>query len=156
MTLSCLAGTRASSCLSARPVGLLGREQTIGHAFHITSDEVLAWDAIYKGAAHALGVEPQLVHIPSGLIAACDPDALGSLVGDKATSVVFDNSAIIRFVPDFVCATPWGQGARKSIAWFEADKKRQTIEAEANAGEDRVLAGFARVAGIRSTRWCGQ
>lgn len=41
-------------------VGLLGREQTIGHAFHITSDEVLSWNQIYVELAHALGVEPKL------------------------------------------------------------------------------------------------
>jgi hypothetical protein len=38
-------------------------------------------------------------------IAACLPEYTGSLIGDKATSVVFDNSKIKRFVPDFVATT---------------------------------------------------
>ena len=125
-------------------VGLLGREQAIGHAFHITSDEVLTWDAIYREAGHAIGVEPQLVHVPSDLIATYDSGALGSLVGDKATSVVFDNTKIKRFVPDFVCTTPWGEGMRKSVAWFQADPKRRTIDSDSNALWDRILTGFAR------------
>ena len=40
-------------------VGLLGREQAIGHAFHITSDEVMTWDQWYRITAEAAGVEPQ-------------------------------------------------------------------------------------------------
>ena len=40
-------------------VGLLGREQAIGHAFHITSDEVMTWDQWYRITAEAAGAEPQ-------------------------------------------------------------------------------------------------
>ena len=58
-------------------VGLLGREQAAGHAFHITSDEVLTWDAIYTEAAHAAGVEPRIVHIASDWIAAQTPAVRG-------------------------------------------------------------------------------
>ena len=38
-------------------VGLLAREQAIGHAFHITSDEVMCWDQWYRLTAEASGVE---------------------------------------------------------------------------------------------------
>jgi nucleoside-diphosphate-sugar epimerase len=72
-------------------VGLLGHRQAIGHAFHITSDEVMTWDQFYKITAQAAGVEPQIVHIASDFMSACMPDELGSLTGDKAASVVFDN-----------------------------------------------------------------
>jgi len=34
-------------------VGLLGHQQAIGHAFHITSDEVLTWDQLYTAVAAA-------------------------------------------------------------------------------------------------------
>ena len=69
-------------------VGLLGREQAIGHAFHITSDEVMTWDQYYRITGEAAGAEPRLVHIASDFITACVPEALGTLIGDKATSVV--------------------------------------------------------------------
>ncbi len=39
-------------------VGLLGQQQAIGEAFHITSDEVLTWDQLFKTAGAAVGVEP--------------------------------------------------------------------------------------------------
>lgn len=125
-------------------VGLLGREQLAGHAFHITSDEVLSWNDIYLEAAHAAGVEPKLVHIPSDLIAAYDPGSHGSLIGDKANSGVFDNSKIKRVVPDFVCTVPWSEGVRRSIAWFEQDENRRAIDHEANALWDRIIAGYQK------------
>ena len=37
-------------------VGLLGHRQAIGHAFHITSDEVMTWDQFYRITAQAAGV----------------------------------------------------------------------------------------------------
>jgi nucleoside-diphosphate-sugar epimerase len=119
-------------------VGLLGRERAMGHAFHITSDEVLTWDAIYREAAHALGVEPRIVHIASDWIAARHPAFEGTLLGDKAHSAVFDNAKIKRFVPDFTCTVPWADGIRRSLAWFMADPSRRTID----EAHDRVLDGL--------------
>ena len=73
-------------------VGLLGNQKAAGEVFQITSDEVLTWDQIYREAFTALGITPKIVHIPTELIAAYWPEAVGSLIGDKANRVVFDNS----------------------------------------------------------------
>src|SRR6202023_304894 len=97
-------------------VGLLGHPQAIGHAFHITSDEVLTWDQLFRIVGAAVGVEPQLVHIPSDFIAACLPDKRGTLIGDKSVSVVFDNSKIKRFVPSYCATTTFAEGIRRSLA----------------------------------------
>jgi len=125
-------------------VGLLGNQRAIGHAFHITSDEVLTWNQIYEEAARAAGVEADIVHIPTDLLAAYLPDERGNLWGDKAWSVVLDNSKIKRFVPDFVCTTTWAQGVRRAIAWFEADEARQAIDEEANATWDKIIANYMK------------
>lgn len=125
-------------------LGLLGRSEALGQAYHITSDEVLTWEQIYRIAAQALGVEPKIVHVPSELIAAYDPGAIGNLIGDKMHSVVFDNTKIKRLVPEFVCEVPWAEGVRRSIAWFDADSSRQTIDAEMNRTWDTILAAYAR------------
>jgi nucleoside-diphosphate-sugar epimerase len=119
--------------------GLLGNPQTIGHAFHITTDEVHTWDQIHQTIGAALGVEPKLVHIASETIVKHRPDELGSLIGDKSNSVVFDNTKIKRFVPDYVASVPLLEGMRRSIAWFKADAKRQTIDAEANQWMDALI-----------------
>jgi nucleoside-diphosphate-sugar epimerase len=125
-------------------VGLLGLEQAIGHAFHITSDEVMCWDQFYRITGQAAGVEPQLVHMPSDFIGACLPDALGGLSGDKSVSVVFDNSKIKRFVPGYCATVPFGQGIRRTLAWFDADPARRQIDEEANRQWDRLIEAWER------------
>jgi nucleoside-diphosphate-sugar epimerase len=123
-------------------VGLLGREQAIGHAFHITSDEVMCWDQWYRITAEAAGVEPNLVHIPSDFLADCIPELRGSLIGDKAASVVFDNTKIKRFVPDYCATTPYTRGVRRTIAWFDADPARRQIDEAANTQWDRLIGAY--------------
>jgi nucleoside-diphosphate-sugar epimerase len=125
-------------------VGLLGRQDTIGEAFQITSDEVLTWNQIFHQTGQALGVELQIVHVPSDLIATYNPAMVGDLIGDKSNSVVFDNSKIKRFVKDFVCDVPWAEGVRRALAWFEADPSRQTIDAAMNQTWDRIIAAYEK------------
>jgi nucleoside-diphosphate-sugar epimerase len=125
-------------------VGLLGLEPAIGHAFHITSDEVMSWDQYYRITAEAAGVEPKLIHIPSDFIAACLPSTLGGLLGDKAVSAVFDNTKIKRFVPGYCATTPFGQGIRKTLAWFDADPARRQVDAEANATWDKLIEAYEK------------
>lgn len=125
-------------------VGLLGHEQAIGHAFHITSDEVLTWDQLFRIVGNAVRVEPQLVHIPSDFIAACWPDKRGTLTGDKAVSVVFDNSKIKQFVPGYCATTSFAEGVRRSLAWFNADPSRKQIDQQANAIWDKLISGYEK------------
>ena len=125
-------------------VGLLGNDKAIGEVFQITSDEVLSWDQIHLEAYHALDLEPNLIHIPSDLIAVYDPDSLGSLVGDKANSVVFDNSKVKRFVPDYSCDVNWAEGVRRSLSWFDAHPEFQTIDHEMNMVWDRIISSYQR------------
>jgi len=123
-------------------VGLLGNEQAIGQAFHITSDEVMTWDQYYRIVAHAAGVEPKLVHIASDFMTTCEPELTGSLIGDKAVSVVFDNSKIRRFVPGFCATTRFEQGIRQSLAWFDADPARKQIDQQANVLWDKLIRSY--------------
>lgn len=125
-------------------LGLLGRRDAIGEAFQITSDEVLSWNQAYQEVGRALGAELNVAHISSDLIAAYDEHALGSLIGDKVNSVVFDNSKIKRFVPDFDCKVSWAEGVRRSLTWFEADPSRQTIDEDANQLWDRIIAAYEK------------
>jgi len=128
-------------------VGLLGHAQAIGNAFHITSDEVMCWNQFYRLTAEAAGAEARLLHIPSEFMGACYPDKLGSLVGDKSVSVVFDNSKIKQFVPGYCATVPFREGVRRTIAWFDADPARQVIDDEANARWDKLIAAWERVTG---------
>jgi nucleoside-diphosphate-sugar epimerase len=121
-------------------VGLLGNNHAIGDAFHITSDELLTWNQIYELVARAAGVEAQIIHVPSDLIAAYDADWGAGLLGDKAHSMVFDNSKIKRVVPDFVASTPFAHGAEEIMAWYDADPARQVVSTEMDQLMDRIIA----------------
>jgi len=124
-------------------VGLLGNPHAIGEAFHITSDEWLSWNQIYEIIARAAGIEPHLVHVPSDLIAAHDPVWGASLLGDKAHSMIFDNSKIRRLVTDFNPVIPFWQGAREIIAWYDADPSRQVVNPSLDALQDKLIAVLA-------------
>jgi len=123
-------------------LGLLGNQQTLGHAFHITSDEVLTWNQIYQTIAEALGVEANIVHIASDFIAKVAPQMAGSLLGDKAWSAVFDNSKIKMFVPGYQAAIPFREGIRRTLAWFDADESRQRVDEAVNEEMDRILKAY--------------
>jgi nucleoside-diphosphate-sugar epimerase len=133
-----------NSDFAAGLVGLLGRREAIGEAFTIVSDEVLTWDEIYRQTAAAAGVEPRLVHIASDFIAACMPEMTGTLLGDKAVSAVFDTTKIKRLVPDFRAVTPYAEGIRRTVAWFDADSSRQVVDTEMDARWDRLIAVYER------------
>jgi nucleoside-diphosphate-sugar epimerase len=127
-------------------VGLLGNHRAIGDAIHITSDETLTWNQIFTILAHAVGVtEPRLVHVPSACIAAFDAEWGASLLGDKAHSVIFDNSKIKRLVPDFVASIPFSRGAEEIMAWFDADPARQVVDDDANRLLDRIIAAYQAI-----------
>ncbi len=121
-------------------VGLLGNSNAIGQAYHITSDEWLTWNQIFDLVATAAGTTAKKVHVPSDLIAAVGSDWGAGLLGDKAHSMIFDNTKIKRAVPEFVCTTPFSVGAREVMAWYDADKARQKVDPAADALMDQVIA----------------
>jgi nucleoside-diphosphate-sugar epimerase len=126
-------------------VGLMGNSRAIGDAFHITSDEWLNWNQIYTIFAHAAGVPtPQLVHIPSELINAYDANLGAGLLGDKAASMIFDNSKVKRLVPDFLCTTPLRRGAEEVLAWYDADPARQVVDERMDQLMDQMINAYRR------------
>ena len=121
-------------------VGLLGHPAAIGDSFHITSDEWLAWNDIFTIVGRAAGVEPELVHVPSEQIAAVDPKWGAGLLGDKAHSMVFDNSKVRRLVPDYTAVVGFHQGAREILDWYDADPARQRVDPDMDKTMDRLVA----------------
>ena len=122
-------------------VPLLGEPAVVGEAVHITGDELLTWDGIHRRLAAAAGVaDPQLVHVPSEVIARDDPDGGAGLLGDKAHSVVFDNTKLKRLVPGFAATTSYAQGARESVAHHDAHPELRVLDPEVDARQDRLVA----------------
>ncbi len=122
--------------------GLLGNPQAIGDSFHITSDEVLSWNQIYTMVAAALGVQPRLVHVPSHMIARELPQFGPGLLGDKAHSMVFDNSKVKAVVPGFCAKISFAQGAREIAEWNAGQPADFGVDQEVSAAFDALAERF--------------
>jgi nucleoside-diphosphate-sugar epimerase len=121
----------AASDFAIGLAGLLGHQEALGQAFHLTGDEVLTWNSIYLEIASALGVNPpEVVRIPTDFICQVAPRFTGTLKGDKAHPGVFDNSRIKRLVPAFATRKPFSVGVRESIDWLRAHPQHQNLSAD--------------------------
>ena len=112
--------------------GLMGNRHAIGEAFQITGDETLTWNQIYATIADALGVKLNAYHVSSEFLAAVgEPfgyDFEGSLIGDKAVSVVFDNSKLKRAVPDMRTTVRYDQGVRIALNYILSHPEECQVE----------------------------
>jgi hypothetical protein len=101
-----------------------------------------SWERIYPTIAEALGVDANIVHVPSDFIARVAPEKRGSLLGDKTWSVVFDNRKIKCFVPGFQAVIPFREGIRRTLAWFDADERRRRVDETINRQFERILKAY--------------
>ena len=121
-------------------IGLLGNPQAIGEVYQIMSDESLTWNQIYRSIASALGVEFKPCYVASEFLASVsDFDFTGSLIGDKANSVVFDNSKLKRVVPDYVATVRFDQGVKQTIDYLLAHPECQKSDPEFDRWCDAVV-----------------
>ncbi|MCM1219513.1 MAG: SDR family oxidoreductase [Lachnospiraceae bacterium] len=129
--------------------GLMGNRHAIGEAFQITGDETLTWNQIYATIADALGVELKAYHVSSDFLAAAGEkygfDFEGSLVGDKAVSVVFDNAKLKRAVPDMRTTVRFDQGVRAALDYVLSHPEEcQKEDPEFDGWCDRVIAALEK------------
>ena len=121
-------------------IGLMGNIHAIGEVFQITSDEVLTWNQIYTAIANALGVKLNAYYIPSNFLNAVSKyDFEGSLIGDKASSLVFDNTKLKRAVPDFIPLVRFDIGIKKTIEYVLAHRELQVEDKEFDEWCDKVI-----------------
>jgi nucleoside-diphosphate-sugar epimerase len=123
-------------------VGLLGNPHAIGEAVQITSDESLTWNQIFTYCAKAVGVTPKIVHIPSDRIAQYDPAWGAGLLGDKAYTVIFDNTKIKRLVPDYCATIPFARGVVEIMDWYMADESRRKVNPVLDQLCDRIISDY--------------
>lgn len=122
--------------------GLIGEPKAIGQAFHITSDESVSWNTIYQAIADALGVELKPYYVSSQVLAELgrDYDFTGSLIGDKANSVVFDNTKVKALVPDFKAEISAAEGIKMTVKNILAHPELQNDDPEFDSWCDRIIA----------------
>lgn len=126
--------------------GLMANPHAIGEAFHITSDESLTWDQIYKTIADALGKELKAYHVSSDFLSACGDkygfDFEGSLTGDKSVTVVFDNSKLKRAVPQMRTSVRFDQGVKMALDHVLSHPELQVPDPDFDEWCDRVISAL--------------
>ncbi|MFP3090911.1 SDR family oxidoreductase [Treponema sp. TIM-1] len=132
----------ANSDFARAFIGLMGNIHALGEAVQITSDETVTWNQVYQTIAAVLGVPLKAVHISSEFLALCgkEYDFTGSLLGDKANSVVFDNTKLKRLVPGFTAQISFSQGIHATIEYILAHPEYQQEDPEFDAWCDRLIA----------------
>lgn len=125
--------------------GLMGNLHAIGECYHITGDESLTWNQVYAAIGNALGVQPQITHIASDVLAGLCPAYHGSLLGDKSNSVLFDNTKIKRAVPAFNATIRFDQGVREAIAYIYAHEECQPADPEFDGWCDALVEQYESV-----------
>lgn len=123
-------------------VGLLGNTQTIGQAFHITSDEVKTWDQYLTAIGQAVGIKPKVIHMTSECISLFLPEFRAGLFGDTSNSYVVDNRKIKIFVPGYNATMSFELGIRQSIAYFRTHPELQTIDEVLDAKMDKMITAY--------------
>lgn len=124
-------------------VGLMGNIHAIGESVQITSDESLTWNQIYSAIANALSVELKAYYVSSDFLSKCSNyDFYGGLLGDKANSVVFDNSKIKRLVPDFVATKRFDTGIKETIDFVLSHEEYQVEDKEFDVWCDKVITAL--------------
>ena len=121
---------------------LMGNIHAIGEAVHITSDESVTWNQIYSVIAGVLNVKPKAVHVASEFLAECSKDLYdfgGGLIGDKANSVIFDNTKLKRLVPGFYAKVRMDEGIKMTVNNILTNKELQHDDPEFDEWCDRII-----------------
>jgi nucleoside-diphosphate-sugar epimerase len=124
-------------------VGLLGNPKSIGEAFHITSDELLTWNQMANMIGEAAGLKPDILHVPSEIIARFDAELGYSLLGDKSHSMIFDNSKIKKYVPAFKATIPFTEGVKQAVEWFDNNPDKQIIDTHLDRIFDSISSKYS-------------
>ena len=127
-------------------VRLLGNQRALGEDFHITGDRSWSWNEILDAVAAALGVtDYRFVHVPTDTLIRYDHDWEGPLLGDKAASVIFDNTKAKSVAGDFDCPIdPW---AGMKLVAEQFPPSADEFETEADALHDRIAAEQSALGG---------
>lgn len=131
----------ATSDFAVGLAGLVGCQKAIGQAYHITHDQPLTWNEIYRQTAEALGVAAPVIRcVPTDLICRHLPQLTGPLRGDKSNPTYFDNAKIKSVVTGFVCRKSFRQAIGESVEWHRMHPDRQTINPTTDALFDQIAA----------------
>lgn len=133
--------------------GLVCNAKAIGEAVQITGDESLTWNQIYGCIASAVGVPLKAVHMSSEFLTLAGKlpvsgtpvyDFEGTLIGDKANTVVFDNTKLKRLVNGFYSEIRFEDGVRETVRNILAHPELQTSDPDFDLWCDKLIEAQSR------------
>ena len=129
-------------------VGLMGNKCAYNDDFNITGREVLTWDEIHSTISSSLGVEYKPYYVSSSFLSECGDkygyDFKGTLLGDKANSLVFDTRKIERVVPEMRTTVLFHEGIRESIKYYEENVELQKDDEKFDLFCDRTIEALEK------------
>ncbi|MEM1211823.1 MAG: SDR family oxidoreductase [Planctomycetota bacterium] len=121
---------------------LLGNERTMREDFHITTHmQAYPWRRILLAVGAALGVEPKIVCVPTDELILRQPEWEGPLWGDKAWSVLFDNSKVQAVAGEVPCTFTVEEGQAAAAEYYKARRAAGGLHVDAEVDQmlDQVL-----------------
>ena len=121
----------------------IGNPKALGRAYNAAGDDARDWNQYHQGVAEALGAPPpQLVHIPTDLLARFAARRADITIANFQYSNLFDNSAA-REDLDFHPKVGWIDGVRRTVAWL--DERGMVKNSDDDPFDDRVIAAWERL-----------
>jgi nucleoside-diphosphate-sugar epimerase len=123
-------------------VAAAGNAQTIGKAYHTPGEEWMTWDMYHQAVAEAIGAPPpQLVHIPTDVLALAAPKHAAICVENFQFNNIFDTGAA-RTELAFQYTIPWREGVQRMVHWLDAHNQVEPWDADPY--EDRLIEAWRR------------
>ncbi|MBC7527064.1 MAG: NAD-dependent epimerase/dehydratase family protein [Chthonomonadaceae bacterium] len=124
-------------------IGAMGNPKSFGNAYNLTGEEALTWNTFAQGVAKAMNApDPQIVHIPTDLLAKIAPKRAGITISNFTFPSLFDTSAARRDL-GFAYTIPWVEGARRTINFLEA--KDRILNSDDDPFDDRLISAWNRL-----------
>lgn len=121
---------------------VLGNPKTYGEAYHLTSDLAYTWLEIHQMLEKALNIKVETIKIPTEEVIKHFTEMEGNLLGDKAHSLVFDNSKIKAVAPNYKSETGYEEIIIKTVKWYEEHQEFQIIDEEFDQNYDELVKRY--------------
>ena len=127
-------------------ISLVEDPQSIGHTYHITSDEWLTWRQIYLLMAgelfHNWDVPVDFIQVPAEYIMKTNPYLGNGVVYHKQYCDIYDNSRIKKLLPEWKANISFKEGIHRTINWFKQDYKRMVVDKKLDQYLDHLCEKF--------------
>jgi len=122
-------------------VGALGNPRAYGKAYHATGEEWMTWNQLHAQVAEALAAPlPELVHIPSGLLASVSRRAASCADNFQFNNILYNAAAHEDL--GFRYTVPFIEGVRRTVAWLDANGRIE--DSDLDPYDDRIIAAWRR------------